>query len=158
MRENAHQNNSEYGHLLFSAIFSKSIIIVIEKTQYILIKSSRSQMLKISQYSKENTCWSLSLKKVGSLYAFFLSIVKFLRTAFLVEHLRWLLLAFKHYITRSLKTRASLLEPSRTSTMKPFCENSLRLKTENYFRKKALSWMFDCILNTPHQYIMNYPS
>ena len=34
-------------------------------------------------------------------------------------------------------TSEAYLEPSRTSTTKLFCENNSRLKTVNYFRKKA---------------------
>ena len=147
MRENAHQNNSEYGHLLFSAIFSKSIIIVIEKTQYILIKSSRSQMLKISQYSKENTCWSLSLKKVGSLYAFFLSIVKFLRTAFLVEHLRWLLLAFKHYITKP-EYKGEFIRTQSNIYDEAFLRKQFTAKNRELFSQK--SFIVDVRLHTKY--------
>ena len=38
------------------------------------------------------------------------------------------------------------LEPSQKSTIKPFCENNKRLLAINYFRKKALSQMFDWVL------------
>ena len=40
------------------------------------------------------------------------------------------------------------LEPTRTFPMEFFCENSKRLKTVNYFRKKAPSQMFDWAPNT----------
>ena len=37
------------------------------------------------------------------------------------------------------------LEPSQTSTMELFCENSWRLLAVNYFQKKAPSQMFDWV-------------
>ena len=39
------------------------------------------------------------------------------------------------------------LEPSQTSTMEFFCENSERLETVKYFDKKASSLMYDWVLN-----------
>ena len=47
------------------------------------------------------------------------------------------------------KTSEAYLEPSRTSTTELLCENSYGLKSVNYFRKKALSQIFDWVLNTP---------
>ena len=42
------------------------------------------------------------------------------------------------------------LEPSRTSTMEPFCEKgAFLLKAVNYFRRKAALQMFDWVLNKP---------
>ena len=40
-------------------------------------------------------------------------------------------------------------EPSRTSTMKFFCEISWQLWTVIYFHKKASSYIFEWVLNTP---------
>ena len=39
------------------------------------------------------------------------------------------------------------LEPSRTSVMEPFCENSYQFKTFKYFRKEALTYLFEWVLN-----------
>ena len=46
------------------------------------------------------------------------------------------------------------LEPSRTSTMEFFCENSWRLKPVNYFRKRGQSYVLHLVLNTP---LLNVP-
>ena len=43
------------------------------------------------------------------------------------------------------------LEPSRTSTMELFCENSQRLKAVKDFRKKPPLYIFNCILKVPLQ-------
>ena len=67
---------------------------------------------RTSQYSQENTCTGVFSNEVASLKdcnyikerlqhgCFPVNIAKFLRTAFLTEHLRWLLLYFRHYNTR----------------------------------------------------------
>ena len=47
-----------------------------------------------------------------------------------------------------MKNCRSLLGPSWTCTMELFRENNWRLKAINYFCKKALSQMFDWVLNT----------
>ena len=39
------------------------------------------------------------------------------------------------------------LEPSQTSTMNFFCENSEQLEAVKYFDKKASSLMYDWVLN-----------
>ena len=75
-----------------------------------LSRSSRPQMffkidvLKISQYSQENNCFSVSVNKVAGLKicnfikkrlqhsCFPVNIVKFSETPLFTEHLRWLLL------------------------------------------------------------------
>ena len=41
------------------------------------------------------------------------------------------------------------LEPSRTSTMEVFCENSWKLLAVNYFHKKAPPLMFGKVRQTP---------
>ena len=41
------------------------------------------------------------------------------------------------------------LEPSQTSTMEPFCENSQLPKDVDHFRKQAPPQMFDWIPNAP---------
>ena len=41
------------------------------------------------------------------------------------------------------------LKPCQTSEMKLFSENNEWLKAVSYFREKALSSMFDMVLNTP---------
>ena len=41
------------------------------------------------------------------------------------------------------------LEPSRTSRVERFCENSQRLVAVNYFCKNAPSWMVNLVLNAP---------
>ena len=46
------------------------------------------------------------------------------------------------------------LEPSQTSTMELFCENSWRLKPVNYFPEKGQSYMLNLVLNTP---LLNVP-
>ena len=55
---------------------------------------------------------------------------------------------FSDFLKRCSNSEA-YLEPSRTSLMGFFCENSYRLKAAYDFRKKAPSQMFDWILNTP---------
>ena len=67
---------------------------------------------RTSQYSQESTCIEVFSNEVASLKdcnyikkrlqhgCFPVNIAKFLRTAFLTEHLRWLLLYFRHYKTR----------------------------------------------------------
>ena len=56
-------------------------------------------LLKISQYSQENTCVRVSFNKGAGLYkkrhqhrCFPVNITKFLRTTFFIDHPRWLLL------------------------------------------------------------------
>ena len=47
------------------------------------------------------------------------------------------------------------LEPSRTSMMERFCNNSQQLKDVNYFRKNSPSYLFDQVINTPHLYFFS---
>ena len=41
----------------------------------------------------------------------------------------------------------SHLEPGRATAVELFCRNSQRVKTVGYFRRRALLWMFNRILN-----------
>ena len=40
-------------------------------------------------------------------------------------------------LVKNVRPRQAYLEPSQTSTMELFCENSQRLKAVNYFPKKS---------------------
>ena len=64
--------------------------------------SSEKRFLKISQYSQQNTFVGVSFWYRSALKhrCFPSNIAKFLRTAFLVEHLRWLLLDFQRQSPR----------------------------------------------------------
>ena len=54
-----------------------------------------------------------------------------------------------HAVVLSAYITEMYLEPSRTYTMKIFCENNWRLLAFNYSRKKAPSQMIDWVLDSP---------
>ena len=62
--------------------------------------SIKKAFLEISQNSQENTCATVSFLKKRLWQRYFpVNFEKFVRTHFLTEHLRWLLLAFQNEST-----------------------------------------------------------
>ena len=53
-----------------------------------------------------------------------------------------------YYVIKIRILAEAYLKPNRRSTIDFFCKNSWWLKIANYFRKKAPSQMFGCVLNT----------
>ena len=92
----------------------KSNIIEVRKKAAVCRCSSKEVFLKISQYFQGNTCVGASFNKVAGLEAynfikerlqhrcFPVNIANFLKTDFLTEHVRWLLLYWNYSIQSGL--------------------------------------------------------
>ena len=83
------------------------------------IKFQKQPFSKFLNIYRKTLCWILQHR------CFPKNIVKLLRTAFFMEHLRWLLLKFFDVIVELS------LGPGQTSTKKFFCENSQGRKAVN---------------------------
>ena len=95
---------SDYRRWILSVSFIISYTLNQSSSEVVVHKCPLKQkFLKISQYSQKNTCVGVFLKQSCRLislqiyekilqYKYFsINIAKFLRTAFFIEHLRWLL-------------------------------------------------------------------
>ena len=81
----------------------------------VLLFTSKSVLLKISQISQENTCVGVSFKKYPPV-----NYAKFLRTTFFIEHLQWLLLkGTDDTIILNLRVFQTFRKVTRTVVTKP---------------------------------------
>ena len=65
---------------------------ILKKLNFLVQEQSAKVFLEISQNSQESTCVRASFLKRDSGRCFPVNFANFLRTPFLTEHLRWLLL------------------------------------------------------------------